>query len=131
MGMYHIKTVVGELQCVHIGDHKVDVVLPAFTCAVAGQIKCCGDGLDGGHAARRDEGGQIHRDGSRPAADVEQVQTRCQRTQQIGRGVLRRAGAVGTQHRFMVAVGVFGRCRLSHTGNGTPPKSADDQAGAG
>jgi len=78
VGVHDVERVVRKVEFMHVGGGKRDIgQLAPFDLGV-GHVENVGELVDGHHGARCDPGGQVGRDRSGPAPNVEQ---RCPRNQ--------------------------------------------------
>jgi len=104
--VHDVERVVLELQRVRVTDLEAHVRRALLGRVLGGDGQHGGGPVDTHDVTRGDAGREVHRDGARAAAHVEQPLARLQRRQQVTGGVLRRAPPVRAQHALVVAVRV-------------------------
>jgi hypothetical protein len=115
VGVDDVEGVFGQIQRVHVTDGELGLDTGSSGRGPRLRERFGGD-VQPEHPARSDAGGEVGGDGARTAADVEQVEPRAQRRQEVGGGVLGGAPAVRLQHRLGMAVGVgVHACSLTRT----------------
>ena len=112
MGVDDVEAVIREPERVGVTDLEVDVD-PRRRGVVPCRTKGCLGPVETDHPTRRNEPGEVDRDGARSASDVEEVLAGLQVREQVGRGVRRRPPAMGAQDALVVPV----RIRLGRPGH--------------